>query len=264
MFMLVLLAASGWYLQCRSATDNCHKEEVEVSSQDQRHWPSGIVYYTTDPKFTSEQQDLINKAISHIEERTCITFIPRKSSSNSKLLGKTLFIMRGPSCSGLVGYRRYGSDLYLQSYCFRKLGTVVHELLHALGIRHEHQRWDRNYFIHINYTNIRARHVKNFVRRSRSISYITSAGLPYDYNSIMHYGPWAFAKDKTWKVVSPLCDCASIGQRLEMSPADVARVNRLYNCTQKYLGDDILKAVPFHQWKKYVTKLRRHEDRHRW
>ena len=39
-------------------------------------------------------------------------------------------------------------------YFFDTVGTVLHEMLHAMGFVHEHQRSDRDDFVKVNYQNI--------------------------------------------------------------------------------------------------------------
>ena len=39
--------------------------------------------------------------------------------------------------------------------CIR-LGTAIHEILHAVGMNHEHQRYDRDSYIWVYYENVQA------------------------------------------------------------------------------------------------------------
>ena len=64
--------------------------------------------------------------------------------------------------------------------------VILHELGHALGLIHEHQRPDRDGFVNINYSHLRPGGRGNFERFSRSY---VNYNVAYDYNSIMHYGP---------------------------------------------------------------------------
>ena len=55
-------------------------------------------------------------------------------------------------------------------------------------------------------------------------------GLPYDYDSIMHYGWNYFANDRSSPTIVPKKK-ASIGNRKLMSPGDVQKINILYECS---------------------------------
>lgn len=237
--------------------------EVAVRQEDRLRWPGGVVHYSTSEGFTVQQFKLVREAMDIIEAETCILFEERKHAERCKP-PKTLYIKPGYGCTCKVGYHTFGSVLKLHKRCFKVLGHVVHELLHALGIRHEHQRFDRNYYVHINQTAIRPLYIRNFFRRKRSLSYISNAGLPYDYDSIMHYPRIGFSVGRRQAIITPIVPCAAIGQRRRMSPSDVARINRLYACTGHYLGDDIPGAVPFQEWQRKVQKLRRLEARSKW
>ena len=63
--------------------------------------------------------------------------------------------------------------------------VVLHELGHSLGLFHEHSRPDRNSAISIRWSNIKPAVRNNFETRDTK-----TYGVPYDYRSIMHYGPF--------------------------------------------------------------------------
>lgn len=66
-----------------------------------------------------------------------------------------------------------------------QLGTVAHEIGHAIGFYHEQSRPDRDDSIHINEENIVDGRENNFAKKSDSL--VDSQGIPYDYSSDMHY-----------------------------------------------------------------------------
>lgn len=55
-------------------------------------------------------------------------------------------------------------------------------------------------------------------------------GIPYDYESVMHYPFNAFAIDKTQPVIVPKQRGARIGQNKNLSPLDVVRIQKAYGC----------------------------------
>ncbi|MEM7720181.1 MAG: M12 family metallopeptidase [Pseudomonadota bacterium] len=80
----------------------------------------------------------------------------------------------------------------LSKNCSR--GTVVHEILHALGFRHEHQRNDRDQHLTVLTKHILPEGRDNFEEYKSGMS---SYGTSYDYNSIMHYGAEGFGTERT-------------------------------------------------------------------
>ena len=67
-----------------------------------------------------------------------------------------------------------------------QLGTIAHEIAHAIGFHHEQSRSDRDDYVTIVYGNIRAGLEGNFVKYQAETESLTY-GVPYDTSSIMHY-----------------------------------------------------------------------------
>ena len=62
------------------------------------------------------------------------------------------------------------------------LGSIIHEIGHAVGLGHEHKRPDRNQYITVNFTNITPDWVSQY-----SIDPDMNMAQSYNYNSLMHY-----------------------------------------------------------------------------
>ena len=113
-------------------------------------WPGGIVYYTTDPTFSPQFKQTLAKTIWQLEQRTCIRFKQRISEEDYIIFTSKL----GPGClstmQGRLGGRQH---INIGTEC-SKMGEFAHEILHALGMMHEHQRPDRDNYIKILYENV--------------------------------------------------------------------------------------------------------------
>lgn len=66
---------------------------------------------------------------------------------------------------------------------------------------------------------------------------VNSLGLPYDYDSIMHYAKNTFSKGTYLDTILPMETHGKkrpeIGQRIRLSEGDIAQTNLLYKCHSK-------------------------------
>ena len=131
-------------------------------------------------------------------------------------------------CCSFVGFLNYGCQLVsIGQYCL-KHATILHEIGHVIGFWHEQSRPDRDEHISVLLYNINPRYLSNFLKKDRS--QVDSMGVPYDYNSIMHYPETAFSRQpglvtllsKEWGI--------PLGNAHELSYLDVLQANKLYRC----------------------------------
>lgn len=132
---------------------------------------------------------VIENAFNEYHRRTCIRFKARTYERDyiSIVSGNT-------GCWSSVGRIGGRQEVNLQiPGCTSKVGTAIHELMHALGFLHEQNRSDRDTYITVNWANIRSGTQANFDKAS---AYSTNAfGVDYDYSSVMHYSAYAFSRN---------------------------------------------------------------------
>ena len=57
----------------------------------------------------------------------------------------------------------------------------------------------------------------------------------YDFESIMHYGNYAFSKNKRPTLLSVKNPLLQFGQVAKLSPTDILQLNSIYDCKCEYL-----------------------------
>ena len=84
----------------------------------------------------------------YIQDTSCIQFVGRTTEPDY------IAIINGNSCWSQIGRTKGKQDLSLQRNECMNVETVIHEMMHALGFDHEHNRPDRDKYIMINEDNL--------------------------------------------------------------------------------------------------------------
>lgn len=165
-------------------------------------WVSGIVPYTISPDVLATRE--INEALNRLESLTNLRFVQRLYQSNyiEYSLDTTIFTNRSDKIGMEGGVHYIFLNLTNENTISEaNIRTVMHETLHALGIKHEHQRSDRNSYIDVREENILTERLGDFDILSDA-DYIHSE--VYDYASIMHYRFNSAAIDTAQPTIVPL------------------------------------------------------------
>lgn len=195
-------------------------------------WPDGIVRYTIDSSAITATT-VIYQAIAHIEAVTNVRFIqvpaPEPCSGwgcpNPYPEGYVNFFS-GQGCYSLIGYQGgRKQNISLGRGC-KVLGVVLHEILHTLGLYHEHSRSDRDNYVTVHYENIPSHIVPQF--RKQLASQTLNIG-PYDFSSIMHYGNKAFSSNGLQTMTSLTGEILrDPGYKNALSSVDIDTLNAMY------------------------------------
>lgn len=169
--------------------------------------------YEISPDLEFRRNDILT-AIQQIHDSTIMRLRPKENTDPDWVI-----FTEGSGCSSFVGRRGGPQNINLAAGC--SIGSIMHEILHAMGGHHEHTRRDRDSFVTIFFDRIVRGTQGNFI-----ISSTSNTVGNYDYDSIMHYPRRAFSNNGQDTIV-PINPNVAIGQRTSLSPGDIQTFNYL-------------------------------------
>ncbi len=203
----------------REAPDSLQTLGAAIVGQRYR-WPLGaegyLVPYEIATGLDATRKQMALDAMTHWQERTKIRFRPRSRETDY------VEFRDGPVCSSYVGRQGGMQPLLLAPSCI--VGNIIHEIGHLIGLWHEHNRADRDQHITVALSNVNPSFIPNFLRNDDDGATLG----PYDYASIMHYPPQAFALDPTRPTIIVPAGKGPVGQRTALSEGDVNAATALY------------------------------------
>ncbi|MCP9258562.1 Metalloendopeptidase [Dirofilaria immitis] len=182
-----------------------------------RRWDSHKpIVYSFDGSHTKREQRVIELALEHWHNITCLNF----ERKDNEIQENRIVFTDVDGCASNVGRHPLGEPQFvsLAPECIR-LGVIAHEVAHALGFWHEQSRPDRDNYVTVRWENIDRDSKGQFLKELPSD--VDNGNVPYDYGSIMHYS----GLSKT------------IGQRDQLSFNDIRLMNVIYcsdSCPQNY------------------------------
>ncbi|KAL8578341.1 hypothetical protein ACOMHN_031715 [Nucella lapillus] len=194
-------------------------------------WPNAVIPYQISYSFHEVEQTKILEAMREWETMTCIRF--RKRERNDR---NFITFFKGEGCFSELSMKKGGGQqlLSLGDGCFWR-GTVEHELGHAIGLVHEHQRPMRDDYLGVNFHNLNPYYVSQLSKYKSDK--VNKMGLQYDYLSVMHYGQHAFAVSPEYQTLFAVQNyqrnpemTEKLGRVMGPSFLDAKLVNMMYNC----------------------------------
>jgi len=119
---------------------------------------------------------------------------------------------------------RQGGRQILEIAAWQLTSAPIHEIGHAIGLRHEQSRFDRDDNININFDNVPDDREHNFTKYTTN--YFAVGNI--DYNSVMMYDSFAFATDPNVPVMTRKSDGSTWTGGSTLSTSDRSWANNIY------------------------------------
>jgi len=185
-----------------------------------KRWTNGVIPYEIDCSIENipDAVDSIKKAMAEWERKTCIRFVKK---TNEKV---ALTFFRDTHCWGNVGMVSYSRISV--GYGCEYQHVMTHEIGHVVGFYHEQNRLDRDSWVKVHWENI-----GQFKDAFDKVKGTADYGVPYDYESIMHY-PWTAFSSNGKITMSAIRALGNKKPYIALSRADALQTSRMYQCSR--------------------------------
>ncbi len=190
----LLIAIAMWFASLPGARASAFFPGVSPTNV---FWPGGTIPYKFDTNYptTPQQQAVYLNIMREWELAANIHLVPYTGQSNYLLL------QYNPSLGS--GFCLLGTPTTVSIATLTR--AYAHEMGHALGFDHEHQRTDRNSYVTINFSNIIGSSMTN---DPEFAAFTIATNDPiygsYDFESVMHYFRNSFSSNVNFDVIDPL------------------------------------------------------------
>jgi len=164
-------------------------------------WPGARIYFDYDSTVTTSQKSYFEEAVRQFNIATGYmpVLINGTNPSGTTMRIATGFIPNyrgGVTAPGYVDQSRVRAlglpSMSIASGVYQQTNVVLHELGHAAGLMHEHQRCDRDNFVTSSYDYYSsASSLVTGVFNYNKLCNMSRSFGPFDYNSLMNYSKYA-------------------------------------------------------------------------
>ncbi|CAM1309536.1 nas-15 (predicted) [Pycnogonum litorale] len=192
-----------------------HKFGFNADVNVSKKWPNGNIPYIIQSGHFCYFE--IIAEMKKFEQNSCLFFYRRNSEKDYLYFGTK------KGCHSLLGRTGGEQKISIGSGCCHS-AIIQHEIMHAVGFYHEHNRPDRDQYIRIVWGNIDPVYADDFVKNKPSE--VTTFNTTFDFHSTMMYGSNAFG---TGTIVRK-DNSGTIKGHNKMSSSDWYRLKKYYGC----------------------------------
>lgn len=217
-------------------------------------WPDAIVYFSYPVVGTSGDN------VNALTEAEAITFKKNIDIAIANISASTGIIFKERTNQiSYLKFRKHSSENnawlgYYEDYAnpvnivsMEKINTIMHEILHGLGIKHEHQRTDRDAYLIVDTSHVSTSYQYAFNKNVDTVKYKEHGA--FDYESIMLYNSYLGVKSYympdgvTRRVTMLKRSDSSLLQENKpgLSNGDIAALKHLYPSGADRIIDGIYK-----------------------
>ena len=172
-------------------------------------WPQAQVPYVIAADFSAAARATIRSAIEHWNSKTVVNLVPRTTETDF------VRFTAATGCSSFVGRKGGEQQIRLLAQGGCSLSITIHEIGHAVGLLHEHQRVDRDERVMIRQESV----IPPLWRLILRLNSREGTRDHFDYASVMNYA-------------RPYMDSIPPGMHFRgdggLSPGDIDAIARMY------------------------------------
>lgn len=202
-------------------------------------WDNGYIRVNISNEFSENMLNKIYDAIEYMNVKTNVTISQTYDSGN--FICKIIPSDKNSSRIGQVSkcvVKLVDSDTARQGK-----DIILHEFGHMVGLRHEHNRPDRNRYIRVQWENIKEQGKHNFRKTGDHLYNIES--YSYDYRSLMHYDLMDFSKNGKSTIVLIDYKLPLGWHRNDFSYCDIQKINEIYPVGKNYQTHESVQPIDF-------------------